>query len=266
MNPDLNRPSWKPNLVLRQNIGSYTSKSQLARVSTEAWIGDNMYCPLCGCFPLGRYPANRPVADFLCPHCHGEFELKSMHRCSSKPPRIIADGTLRTMKERLRAANNPHLFVMMHWDHEVTNLTFIPNFFFSLSVIEARTPLKETARRAGWQGCNILYDAIPNIGKIPIISGGQLHSFEQIHDLVERSKMLRTERLKSRSWLLDVQRCVEMLPSDEFTLEDMYRFASYLQKKHPDNSHINEKIRQQLQFLRDRGLIEFVARCKYRKV
>ena len=37
-----------------------------------------------------------------------------------------------------------------------------------------------------------------------------------------------------------------------------------LSKKHPDNHHIKPKIRQQLQFLRDKGYLEFVERGRYR--
>jgi hypothetical protein len=38
----------------------------------------------------------------------------------------------------------------------VENVILIPRFAFPLSAIEKRKPLAETARRAGWVGCNIL--------------------------------------------------------------------------------------------------------------
>lgn len=34
---------------------------------------------------------------------------------------------------------------------------------------------------------------------------------------------------------------------------------------YPENHHIREKIRQQLQLLRDKGIIEFVGRGRYKK-
>ena len=46
----------------------------------------------------------------------------------------------------------------------------------------------------------------------------------------------------------------------------MYAFASNLQLKHPENKHVKDKIRQQLQVLRDKGMIEFVSRGHYRKL
>lgn len=46
----------------------------------------------------------------------------------------------------------------------------------------------------------------------------------------------------------------------------MYEFADELAIKHPENDHIKDKIRQQLQVLRDKGLIEFKGRVIYRKM
>ena len=46
----------------------------------------------------------------------------------------------------------------------------------------------------------------------------------------------------------------------------MYSFVDELQVKHPDNNHIPDKIRQQLQFLRDKGFIEFKGNGVYRKI
>lgn len=46
----------------------------------------------------------------------------------------------------------------------------------------------------------------------------------------------------------------------------MYKFENMLAFKHPENHHIKDKIRQQLQMLRDHGMIEFTGRGYYRKI
>ncbi|WP_314885952.1 hypothetical protein [Psychrobacter immobilis] len=51
-----------------------------------------------------------------------------------------------------------------------------------------------------------------------------------------------------------------------FSLNQVYAFAELLKIKHPENNHINDKIRQQLQMLRDRGIIEFTGRGRYCKL
>jgi type II restriction enzyme len=52
----------------------------------------------------------------------------------------------------------------------------------------------------------------------------------------------------------------------EFTLADMYRFERRLNGMHRRNRNVRPKIRQQLQVLRDRGLLDFVGKGKYRLV
>ena len=46
----------------------------------------------------------------------------------------------------------------------------------------------------------------------------------------------------------------------------MYNFEDYFHKKFLNNNNVRAKIRQQLQILRDRKVIEFIGRGKYRKL
>ena len=48
-------------------------------------------------------------------------------------------------------------------------------------------------------------------------------------------------------------------PTDEFTTTDVYAFERELEKLHPDNRHVRDKIRQQLQVLRDMGFLRHVG-------
>lgn len=59
---------------------------------------------------------------------------------------------------------------------------------------------------------------------------------------------------------------VRALNKNEFILQDVYAFAAHLAKLHPANRHVRNKIRQQLQVLRDLGLVEFLGRGRYRRV
>jgi type II restriction enzyme len=64
--------------------------------------------------------------------------------------------------------------------------------------------------------------------------------------------------------MLDVLFCVNQLP-EVFQLSQVYQFEPLLASKHPDNNYVQAKIRQQLQYLRDKGLIEFMGRGVYRR-
>lgn len=51
-----------------------------------------------------------------------------------------------------------------------------------------------------------------------------------------------------------------------FTLDELYRFEPYFQNVYPDNYHIKDKLRQILQNLRDKGLVDFLSRGNYQLV
>ena len=255
------------NLHFNQNIAAgYHSGSQISRVVTEDWVARNMFCPVCGAPVLGHYEANKPVADFFCDDCKSDFELKSKESKKATIGHKIADGAYTTMIERITSLRNPHLFVMTYANWQVNNLLIIPNYFFVPDIIEKRKPLAETARRAGWVGCNIDIGNIPESGKIFIIKNSQQEDKSRVIDQYQRTLSLQKSRIDTRGWLMDVLKCVERIPNDEFTIKDMYAFVDELHKKHPENNTVPDKIRQQLQFLRDKGFIQFFGGGRYKKI
>ena len=79
-----------------------------------------------------------------------------------------------------------------------------------------------------------------------------------------RLRPLEKLKVEKRGWTLDVLQVVQSLGKPEFTLADVYAHADELAKLHPDNRHVRDKIRQQLQVLRDLGLLEFLGGGSYR--
>ena len=251
------------NLSIAQN---YKSNTQRSRVITETWVDENMYCPICGASHLHHYEANRPVADFFCSECQSDFELKSRERKNSNFNNIIPDGAYDTMIKRITSIDNPNLLVMNYYDSSVRNLIFIPKFFFVPEIIIKRAPLKKDARRAGWTGCNIDLGQIPDDAKIHIIENGTVISQPTVTECYDRILSLRTNNISTRRWLIDTMSCIDSIPTDEFTLKDLYAFENFLSSKYPNNNFIKDKLRQQLQILRDNGFIEFTSRGHYRKI
>ena len=242
---------------------AYTSSTQKSRAWTEAWVKTWAYCPHCGAAKMSQFPNNSPLADFLCSSCNEEFELKSQ---KSKFGTKVADGAFKTKCDRLASSNNPNL-LLMNYDLKslsVVNLFIVPKHFFIRDIIEERKPLAATARRAGWIGSNILIGKVPEAGKIHIVQNGTIRPKEAVLHEWQKTLFLRSESLESRGWLLDVMRCVESLGKSEFTLDEAYRFERHLGDLYPGNQNVRPKIRQQLQYLRDRGFLEFVSRGNYR--
>jgi type II restriction enzyme len=252
------------NLLLNTDVSTkYHSNSQKARIITERWFNQNMFCPVCGAEHLVQFTANKPVADFYCDNCKQEYELKS--KVAGSIGKTISDGAYHTMIERITSNNNPNLFYMTHNDVAINNLILIPRYFFTPSIIEKRKPLADTARRAGWVGCNINISTIPQDCKIKIVRSGVACDKVSVLNDYNRIKALQVENIDSRGWLLDILFCINMIPGEIFKLEQMYSFEKSLSEKHPENRFIRAKIRQQLQMLRDRGYIEFLGRGVYKK-
>lgn len=246
-------------------VENYHSNSQKARLLTENWIKTNMYCPRCGNRRLSQFENNRPVADFYCPLCKNEYELKSK---SGPLGNKVNDGSYDAMIERITGNRNPDFFFMTYskTNYAVNDLILIPKHFFVPNMIEKRKPLAMTARRAGWVGCNIVIEKVPEQGKIAIISNGIVADMDTVLKKVDVSNRIVVNDIGGRGWMMDILNCINQLHGIVFTLSDMYAFEEELQMKHPMNGHIRPKIRQQLQILRDRGLLAFLGNGTYRKI
>lgn len=245
-------------------VDGYSSNSQIARILTENWVLNNSYCPNCGSNPLNEFENNRPVADFYCKDCREEFELKSKNGKLSK---TINDGAYSTMIERINSENNPNFFFLTYSKQWIVNdFLIIPKQFFTSDIIIKRTPLASTARRAGWIGCNIDISKITDVGKVFLIRDSKVISPRIVKESFNKTLFLREKNKESKGWILDVLSCIDSLRKETFTLDDIYRFEEILKQKHPNNNFIKDKIRQQLQLLRDKGIIEFLGRGNYKKI
>ena len=129
------------NLCFDQSLGlGYKSNSQKIRVMSESWVNDNIFCPVCGNARISKLENNRPVADFQCPSCGEIFELKSK---DGRIGRKISDGAYDTMISRITSMTNPDLLVMHYFSLQVVDLTVVPKFFFTPTVIEKRNRYRQ---------------------------------------------------------------------------------------------------------------------------
>jgi type II restriction enzyme len=170
------------------------------------------------------------------------------------------------MSKKVVEKKNPSLLLLQYDRREllVSNLTVVPKHFFTLNLLERRKPLGPTARRAGWVGCNIVLAQVPEIGRIPIVQDRKARSKELVLEQWGRLAFLADKSVAGRGWLVEVMGCVERLGQVEFALADIYAFEDYLARLYPENAHVRQKIRQQLQVLRDGGYLEFLGRGRYK--
>ena len=242
---------------------NYSNPSQKIRVMTESWVSNSIFCPNCGS-PLVSFENNAPVADFYCKDCREEYELKSKKGNLGKK---IVNGAYETMIERLSSQNNPNFFLLTYHveTFHVKDFLTVPKYFFVENIIEKRNPLALTARRSGWVGCNIVINNIPEFGKIFYVKNGVRKSKDEVLNKWGKTNFVRdTKDTETKGWLFDISLCIDQLNKKEFSLVDVYAFESVLKAKHPSNNNIKAKIRQQLQFLRDKDILEFMGNGRYK--
>ncbi|MBI4204824.1 MAG: restriction endonuclease [Betaproteobacteria bacterium] len=250
-------------LKLNSALGErYKSEAQRVRVISEAWTERNVFCCSCGGV-LARGQNNARVLDFTCMKCHNDFELKSTRGTFSNK---LPDGAFETMMARLRDVSSPDFFFLTYDSKSsyVTNFFAVPTYFLDQTVIEKRKPLSPQARRAGWVGCNIVMNRIPEAGRVFYVRNREVLKRSDIIERWRRTAFLQHEPdLEARGWTLEILRIIQSLNVREFTLQRMYDFETQLKRRFPRNNFVRPKIRQQLQVLRDAGLIAFEGRGRY---
>ena len=135
----------------------------------------------------------------------------------------------------------------------------ITNDFNSISTNENTGVIKRT-------DLSIVKKILANIPKVQTsnIPHYKVDTPEENFDIIETSSNNISSSLTG--WKLDVFNCLVNIQKQEFTLEEIYSFEKSLQKLHPENNNVKDKIRQQLQILRDIGLLEFLGSGNYKKL
>jgi HKD family nuclease len=82
----------------------------------------------------------------------------------------------------------------------------------------------------------------------------------------EKVKSLRRPTPTSQDLFGWLKLVYNSLPDDEFTNQQVYDCEQTFQRHYPENQNIRAKIRQQLQVLRDMGLIEHIGTARWQKV
>lgn len=255
------------NLALDPGLAEgYSSKAQRSRVITETWAAKNLYCPNCDADTIEAHRPGKRVEDFRCPTCDRRIQLKASRGGHG---RKVANSAYDPKIQAIQANEAPD-YAFMSFDPDVwrvTDLFLVPGHFVTPTVVEKRTPLSSDARRSGWVGSNILLDRIPDVGRIEIVERGEVVPQDEARDKFEQTAFLSREGTDTRDWTTAVMDCIEELPirqGERFELADVYDFEDRLADLYPENRHIRAKIRQQLQVLRDEGLVEFLGNGEYR--
>lgn len=98
----------------------------------------------------------------------------------------------------------------------------------------------------------------------------EIHSSSRSRGLLkkfdEKAKSLRRPQVTVRDLVGWSRLVYDTLPDGEFSNQQVYESEALLKSYYPDNQNVRAKIRQQLQILRDVGLLEHMGRARWRKL
>lgn len=244
----------------------YSSKAQRSRVITETWAEEHLYCLNCSVDDIAAHRPGKQVEDFLCPACDRRIQLKATRGGHG---RTVSNSAYQSKIAAIRAGEAPD-YAFMGFSPDtwrVTDLFVVPGHFMTPHVVEKRNPLSSDARRSGWVGSNILLDRIPEAGRIDLVENETAVPREGARKQFGQTAFLAEKSVDTRDWTTSVMECIDDLavqPGEQFELGDVYAYEDQLAELYPENQHVRAKIRQQLQVLRDEGLIEFLGNGEYR--
>jgi len=177
-------------LGFAEEAAVFDSASQNVRVLSEGWAALHLYCPNCGAAQVRQHPNNTKARDFFCESCREDYELKAGRgRFTGSVP----DGAYDTFMAAVRERRNANL-VLMRYDAArtgVSDVMVVPRHFISPEVVQRRKPLAETARRAGWTGCNILVSGVPETGRVWLLRERERVAKPEVLQAWRRAKPLK---------------------------------------------------------------------------
>lgn len=154
-------PTFSP-LIDMSLTSRFISAAQATRVALETWASFNLYCLNCEQSKLDQLPDNTPVADFECCACQSRYQLKGKNgRLGRRIPGAAYQPTI----DAVRARRMPE-YVLVEFDTRFATVVFVdafPGRLITEDRVEPRKRLSATARRAGWQGCNIIVDGLERV-------------------------------------------------------------------------------------------------------
>ncbi len=140
----------------------WKSNSRIYGEVIELWVENNIPCSCGG--RLVTQPANQKSIDCICNQCSKNIQVKS----SAKPFTINRDGKLKILGAEYTTTLNS-INSEIDWDlmliqydkelNKVVNIKVIIAENIKARNVIPRKPLGPNARRAGWQGCYLEFDA-----------------------------------------------------------------------------------------------------------
>jgi type II restriction enzyme len=146
---------------------NWKSESRIVGEACEYYIKSNIKCVRCNDNNFEKCKTNEQSKDLICISCNQKFQVKAKSATQKQVNHIKNKNKFKTIggeySTTLKNINEQIDYFIILYEkqtYKIINILYIKNENINSDCIIPRKPLSITAKRAGWQGCNILFDNI----------------------------------------------------------------------------------------------------------
>jgi type II restriction enzyme len=154
---------------IRETIekNKWKSNSRINGEACEEYAKTQLNCSRCGTNNFEKCKINEKSIDLICNVCKQNYQIKSKKITQKQINNIKNTNSIKILGgEYLTTLNNinkniDYIIILYESNsYEIKNILYIKSENIIAECILPRNPLKSTAQRAGWRGCNILFNNV----------------------------------------------------------------------------------------------------------
>lgn len=146
---------------------NWKSESRLVGEACEYYVKNEVKCFRCKSNNFEKCKTNEKSKDLICITCNQMYQIKAKCITCKQVDNIKCKGKFNTIggeySTTLNNINEKIDYIIILYEklsYKILSMLYITNENISSKCIIPRKPLSSTAKRAGWQGCNIIFDNI----------------------------------------------------------------------------------------------------------
>tara|TARA_B110000305_G_scaffold173614_1_gene191901 strand:- start:256 stop:750 length:495 start_codon:yes stop_codon:yes gene_type:complete len=145
----------------------WKSESRIVGEAGELYIKENIECSRCNDNNFQKCKSNETSKDLICISCSQKYQIKAKSATQKQINNIKNKDIFKTIggeySTTLKNINEQIDYLIILYEkksYKIINILYIKYENININCIIPRKPLSTTAKRAGWQGCNIIFDNI----------------------------------------------------------------------------------------------------------
>lgn len=146
---------------------NWKNESRIVGEACEYYIKNNIKCVRCNENNFKKYKTNETSKDLICISCNQKFQIKAKSVTHKQVNNIKNKNIFKTIggeySTTVKNINEQIDYLILLYEkksYKIINILYIKYENINLNCIIPRKPLSTNAKRAGWQGCNIIFDNI----------------------------------------------------------------------------------------------------------